>query len=155
MARWRDVKKGKIEHKNIDSQEIVKSSPILIRLKSFLVDTFMITMPIMYIVTYLIIGSLKDFSENRLFGWSLILIPHLIIIVFMWYKNSQTVGMKAYNIILVNFKDKKNIGLIQAFSRYIFMTISLFTIIPLFITLFTKDKRAIYDILSGTIIINK
>ena len=106
MARWRDTKHNKNnlkEDASIKEKSIqLESSPLSTRLRAFLTDTFLITTPILYIVIYLIMGSGEAFSEDRIKGWSIILIVHLLLIIFFWFVKSQTPGLKAYDLKIVD-----------------------------------------------------
>ena len=148
--RWRDVKKGKIDLEKDAKEPSLQASPILYRIKAFLTDSFMISMPIMYLVFYIIMGSREEFGAHMLLGWTYILIPHFLITTgFLYFKN-QTPGYKAYNLKLVTFKMEKP-TFFQIAIRYIIFTLTL-TIFPLlFITFFTKNRYGLPDIISQTI----
>jgi uncharacterized RDD family membrane protein YckC len=157
MSRWRDVKKGKIEEKEIKKSKkgnilILKNASLMLRFKAFLTDTFMLTMPLMYIVTYVVMGSLQDFSANKVLGWLYIILPHLIIVSIFWYKKRQTPGMKAYDLIIVDSLTGKKPTLISVINRYIFTTVSLAFIFTWFIPYLNKSRRSLADFISGTII---
>ncbi|WP_281951739.1 RDD family protein [Nitrosophilus kaiyonis] len=153
MPRWRDVKHKKIK-KNIEKKEEISFIPASIpdRLKAFLTDTFMITMPILYIVIYLVMGSREEFKSHMGEGWLYILIPHLLIVTSFWSFKGQTPGMKAYDIKIVN-KAMKNPNIFQSIIRYFLMQISIFSIIGILLALFRKDKQTLHDILSFTYMI--
>lgn len=90
--RWRDVKQGKVEPK----EEKVKLAPSNIppiasipdRMKAFITDSFMLLMPLMYFVFYIIMGSREEFAENMAAGWAYIFIPHFIIVMH-FFGNSK------------------------------------------------------------------
>ena len=148
-------KKNKI-NKQKDKSNTVKKIfyiPLFTRFKAFIIDSFLITIPILYIVIYLIIGSLQEFAQQRSFAWSLIIITHLIIIILFWIRTSQTPGMKAYNLLLVNNTTNKKISLLQVLLRYFTMAFTIFTFFLLFIPFFRKDKKTFYDILSNSTLI--
>ena len=158
MAKWRDVKQNRgLEEKSNNSK--VKSpksdlASLPSRLKAFLLDTFLITTPILYIVIYLIMGSGEEFSQNRAMGWGIIFFVHSMIILILWLKNGQTPGLKAYDIKLVDNLTKQRVSVIQVLVRYITTLFAVVSIFLLFIPFFNKDKKTFQDILSNTIIIN-
>jgi len=156
MPRWRDVKHGKISAKSKKTEEknSINYAKISDRLKAFLTDTFMITMPIMYIVIYLVMGSREEFKAHMGMGWVYILIPHFLIVVSFWTLKGQTPGMKAYNIKLIS-KSGKNPNFFQSTIRYFFMPISIISIIGMILAFLKKDKQTFYDFLSRTIIIEE
>lgn len=155
VARWRDVKKGKFEKETLNNERNEKNlcdAPLMARFKAFITDSFMLLMPLMYIVFYFVMGSREDFAADKLHGWLYIFIPHLIIVVSFWYFKGQTPGMKAYEIAIVNTQSCKRPLAFRFVSRYMFMTLSLFLIIPLFVPFLNKRRRTLWDMLSGTCI---
>ena len=159
MARWRDTKQNKSSKKrttSIKEENIeIESSPLSIRLRAFLTDTFLITTPITYIIMYLILGGGTEFAENRTMGWSFILSISAFIIIFFWYVKFQTPGMKAYGVKIVSALSKDRISFAQAVIRYIATLFAMVSIFLMFLPFFNKDKKTFQDIISNTIIINE
>jgi len=152
--RFRDIKKGKIknipkkEKKKIDNKYI-NNATIGDRFKAFLTDLFMLLLPIMYFVVYIIMGSREDFSHNLLMGWIYMIIPNFLIVVIFFVKKAQTPGCKAYNIKLVDRDGSKaTIGAI--ILRYYVELLTLFSVVLLFVPYFRKDKKTLQDIISAT-----
>lgn len=127
-----------------------QAASILLRFKAFLTDAFMITIPIFYIVIYLIMGDRNAFESNMTLGWIYILIPHFTIIILFWNKKSQTPGYKAYELFLVDAKTLEKPSLVAFIIRYFMMIISFFTIVGFAIAYFRKDKMMLHDLISGT-----
>ena len=158
MARWRDTKQSKSNNKNTSTKkekELIESSPLSTRLRAFLTDTFLITTPILYIVIYLIMGSGEAFSEDRIKGWSIILVIHLLIIIFFWFVKGQTPGLKAYELKIVDALTKNRISFVQSLIRYsatIFVVVSFFLI---FLPFLRKDTKTFQDLISNTIIVKQ
>ncbi len=157
MARWRDTKQNKsnpkedtsIKEKNIQ----IESSPLSTRLRAFLTDTFLITTPILYIVIYLIMGSGEAFSEDKIKGWSIILIVHLLLIIFFWFVKSQTPGLKAYQLKIVDTLSKGRISFIQSLIRYVATLFAVVSFFLIFLPFIRKDKKTFQDLISNTIIV--
>ncbi|HIE34725.1 MAG TPA: RDD family protein [Campylobacterales bacterium] len=147
MPRWRDIKHSKKEKKIVEKK--IEFAKISDRLKAFLTDTFMITMPILYIVIYFIMGSREEFKTNMAMGWLYIIIPHFLIIISLWSFKGQTPGLKAYDIKIVN-KNLKNPNIFQATIRYLLMPLSILSIFGVLIAFFRKDRQTLHDILSQT-----
>jgi uncharacterized RDD family membrane protein YckC len=159
MGRWRDIKKGKIDKKIKKDKTILKEpsfcdSTLINRMKAFITDTFMIMMPLMYLISYIIIGSLEEFSQNKMLGWLYILIPHFIITVSFWYFKAQTPGLKAYELSIIDSNTGEKASLMALINRYIFTTFAMVLILPLFVPYLTKNKKTIQDIVSNTCIKN-
>ncbi|KFL33768.1 transporter [Sulfurospirillum sp. SCADC] len=125
-------------------------APFTQRFKAFVVDSFMLLMPILYIVFYLIYGSREGFAAHMLQGWLLILIPYGALTLLFLKRNAQTPGYKAYDLVLIDLSGKQKLSLLQLLARYLFMLLTAFTIIGLFLPLLRKDNLALYDILSQT-----
>uniref|UniRef100_UPI004048C68E RDD family protein n=1 Tax=Aliarcobacter sp. TaxID=2321116 RepID=UPI004048C68E len=158
MAKWRDIKQNKIQQKeNVEPKNKLPKSDLASlpsRLKAFLLDTFLITTPIFYIVIYLIMGSGEAFSQDRVSGWGIIFAVHATIILIFWLKNGQTPGLKAYDIKIVDAKTKQRLSVVQVLIRYIATLVCVISFFLLFVPFFNKTKKTFQDILSNTIIIN-
>jgi len=158
MSRWRDVKQGKVEEqkqkvvKTIKEKLVLRNASLILRFKAFLTDTFMLTMPLMYIVTYVVLGSLEDFSSQKMLGWLYIMLPHLIIVLALWYFKRQTPGMKAYDLYIVDSNTGKKPSVASLINRYIFTTLSIVLFFTMFIPFLNKSRRTLQDFVSGTII---
>jgi uncharacterized RDD family membrane protein YckC len=142
----------KIKQSSLEVENNLKRATILIRVKAFIVDMFMIMMPILYIMTYFILPGAKEFQENDLAKFISALIYGVILIVF-WMKSGQTPGYRAYNIKVVDI-DNGNISLSKAIIKYIVFIFSGATIILLFVPLAQKNNITLFDKLSKTKVIN-
>lgn len=152
MSRWRDVKQGRETHK-IEKEKPLPTFTIsrpLDRFKAFVTDSFMILMPLMYFVFYVVMGSREEFAENMLLGWLYIFVPHFLIVITLYKLKGQTPGYKQYDIKVVNTKIETP-TLTQLILRYVIFTLSIFFPAGLFFCFMRKDKKNMHDILSGTI----
>ncbi len=151
--KWRSTKKKDISKEfSAKTKKFFTSADIGYRIKAFIVDMFMIMMPIMYITTYLIMNGKDDFQSSSEARWTTALIFGLIIILF-WTIKGQTPGYKAYCIKLIDNDTKKNITLFKAIFRYLIFLVSATTIILAFLPFFRKDKKTIQDLLSKSTVI--
>ncbi|BAF70949.1 RDD family protein [Nitratiruptor sp. SB155-2] len=149
--RWRSVKQGKIDKSQTETkQKDYSPAPISDRLKAFLTDTFMITMPIMYIVIYLVMGSREGFREHMAAGWLYIIIPHYLIVTFLWTIKGETPGMRAYDMKIIRWNSLENPNFFQSTIRYIAMPFSILSIVGVVIAFFRKDKATFHDLISLT-----
>lgn len=148
--RWRDTKKHR-EVKNTTPSFRIAS--IGSRLKAFTIDSFMLLMPILYIVFYIIFGSREGFQTHMFEGWLLVLLPYCTITTLFFLLKGQTPGYKAYDITLVNIQTLQKANFIQLIVRFFLFLIAIATIIGLIIPFFRKDKLSLYDILSSTMAI--
>lgn len=157
--RFRNVKQGNVtpgDNKKKPSQKLKrdyasKSS----KLKAFLTDAFMLVMPLMYIVFYLVMGGREGFAEHKALGWLYILVPLVIIQTAFMYKTGQTPGYRAYDLTLIDESTGEKPSLFIIFFRNAAAILSLFTIFGWLMMFFRKDSKTLHDLLSNTAVINK
>lgn len=156
--RFRDIKKGIIkpqEKKNRKSS--IREFPYATnfqKTKAAITDSFMLLMPIMYIVFYLIMDGREGFSQNKLEGWIYILLPFITIqSIFMLKGDGQTPGYKNYNLKVIDIHTFKTPSLFSIVFRNFAMILSLATIFGWLIMFFRKDKKGLHDLLSNTVVV--
>jgi uncharacterized RDD family membrane protein YckC len=158
--RFRDIKKGKIkpiaDKKRNKSKEIkISFATNLQKIKSAITDSFMLLMPIMYIVFYLVMDGREGFAQHRLEGWIYILVPFIIVqSAFMFKGNGQTPGYKNYDLQVININTLQKPSLLSIVLRNLAMILSIVTIFGLLMMFFRKDNRGLHDLLSNTAVIN-
>jgi uncharacterized RDD family membrane protein YckC len=166
--RFRDLKQGKIvepmsknkknSQKNRDKRD--EKISLLIaenkqKIKAALTDAFMLMMPIMYIVFYLIMEGREDFALHRMLGWLYILAPLILIQTgFMYWGRGQTPGYRNYKIRVVDSKTLEQPPLFALLFRNMLMVLSLITVVGWLMIFFRKDRQGLHDILSQTMVIN-
>ena len=153
--RWRDVKQNKIpEEKPVDKpKDTTPYAFIPDKIKAFITDSFLLAMPIIYIVIYLVMGDRENFQNNMFLGWIYILAPLGFVVVLFYIITGQTPGMKAYDIKIIDNKTGEKPALILAILRFFFFNLVFITFFGLFVSFFRKDRRGVHDLLSGTSII--
>ncbi len=155
--RWRDVKQKRIppskEEETKESSPAYNFASVTERLKAFITDSFLLSMPIFYIVIYLVMNGREGFAEHMLTGWLYILIPLGIIVVAFYVISGQTPGLKAYDLKVIDIQTGEKPSITLALLRFLFFNILFFTFIGLFVPIFRKDARGIHDLLSGTAVI--
>ena len=157
--RFRDVKQGnvKAEEKKSDTnkpaQPLYNYATAGFKIKAFLTDAFMLVMPIMYVVFYLIMGGREGFAEHKMLGWVYILIPLIIAqTLFMW-KTGQTPGYRAYNLSLIDMETGERPSLFIIVFRNLAAILSLFTFFGWFMMFFRKDHKTLHDLLTATSVV--
>ncbi len=162
MGRWRKVKQGKAEKESARkgesrAEEVQPAcAPVTLRLKAFLTDTFMITMPILYIVIYLVMGDREGFREHMGEGWLYIVLIHMAIVLLLWRFKAQTPGMKAYDLYIVDPQNGgEKPGWIKCVLRYVMMQTAILSIIGLILPFIMKGREGLQDLVSGTCIVHK
>ena len=156
--RFRDVKQGKA----IPEPVIKKTKPpannyasVGLKIKAFLTDAFMLVMPIMYVVFYLVMDGREGFAEDMLMGWIYILIPLVAVQTIFMHLTGQTPGYRAYNITLIDENTKEKPSLFVILFRNLSAILSLFTLIGWALMFFRKDNKTLHDLLSATAVVNK
>ncbi|MCD8212881.1 MAG: RDD family protein [Campylobacter sp.] len=130
----------------------IASIPLLI--KSFIIDMFIILMPILYFTTYVILGGKSEFASNQLaIGVCNVAFGAIISVFFS--VSAQTPGYKAQQIYLVNLKNGHKIGFFHAVLRYICFIIAGFSVIGLMLCFFRKDRLNLHDILTHSAAVSK
>ena len=154
--RFREVKQGNIkteEKKPPESKTYEHYATAGLKIKAFLTDAFMLVMPIMYVVFYLVMGGREGFAEHKMLGWVYILLPLVIVqTLFMW-KTGQTPGYRAYNLSLIDSHTGKRPSLFMIIFRNLSAILSLFTFFGWFMMFFRKDHKTLHDLLTATSVV--
>jgi len=161
--RFRDVKQGNIKSADKPEKEEKKKkkkayghyATVGQKIKAFLTDSFMLVMPIMYIVFYLIMGGREGFAAHKALGWLYILLPLVIVQTAFMFKTGQTPGYRAYDLILIDESSGKKPSLFITLFRNLAAILSLFTFFGWIMMFFRKDHKTLHDLLSGTAVIVK
>lgn len=149
--RWRDVKQNKIIKIAQKSEQKIASIPK--RVKAFLIDMFMINMPILYIATYLILDGKDDFRQNSIAIFICTMLFGTITSA-LFSKFSQTPGYKAYEMKLIYIKTGNSVGFFRCFFRFFCFIVSGVTLIGLILCFFRKDGKNLHDLLSNTMAVD-
>ena len=157
MSRWRDIKKNNhessIEEKSDNTLDFDSCASIPSRIKAFIVDMFMIMMPLAYLTTYVFMNGKDDFQGSDEARWSISIIYGLIII-FFWVLKGQTPGLKAYSLKVVDAKTKEKISFPKAILRYLIFLFSAMSVALAFLPFFRKDKKTFQDLVSNTLVVS-
>jgi uncharacterized RDD family membrane protein YckC len=157
MARWRDIKhtqqgsNNQEESSSFSNEHMCASIPS--RIKAFIVDMFMIMMPLAYITTYFFMDGKEDFQQSHEARWAISIIYGLIVIAF-WIIKGQTPGLKAYDLKIVDAQSKENLSLFKALLRYLAFLFSAVSILLAFIPFFRKDKKTLQDLVANSVVIS-
>ncbi len=159
-TRWREVKKSKskpIKKTPIDSRksfrQILDEILAFRRLKAFITDIFMIYTPILYITTYVILGSAQDFKENQIAIFLCLVVYAGIYALFIAF-SGQTPGLKYTQIKLTRTNGDK-VGFFRAFVWVFIWAISVALLIGIISPFFLKSRKFLWDVCADTIIIDQ
>ena len=141
-------------------QELTQSPSDSLQIASFLergkaqvIDTFMIYLPLLYFLTYIVIGSAQGFRESAWAPFAGVLIFGILTSLLLTFKG-QTPGKKAYSLWIVR-ENGKNVTLLFALLRFFAFLFSGVSIVGIFMPLWRKDKKALHDILLKTMVLKK
>ena len=125
-------------------------APVVLRLKAFIIDIFMIYVPILYLTAYLFLDGKAAFQANQ---WAILIDGALFasVIIAFWVYNGQSPGYRAYELCVIDVKTGAKPSLAKAIVRYASFLLAGITILGLLIAPFRNDKRNLHDILSGTL----
>jgi len=154
--RFRNIKQGKettLTPKKVKKPTIPFASTSL-RAKAFLTDTFMLFMPFIYFVIYVVMGSLEEASHEKLLSWSYALIPYLILLtIFMYKDQGRTPGTRSQSLKIIDFNTLGNPSLFSIIFRNLSFALTIVIPFAWFVPFFRKDSRTLHDFLSNTCII--
>jgi uncharacterized RDD family membrane protein YckC len=152
--RFRNLKQGKVTQPPSKKRSIKETlfPNKRRRGKAFVTDGFMLVMPIMYIVFYLVMGGREGFAANKLLGWVYILVPLIFVQIVFIAKAYQTPGMRAYNIKVVDAATLEAPTFGQIVLRQILTLLSLVTFGWL-LMFFRSDHRMLHELLSRTALV--
>ncbi|MDR2100872.1 MAG: RDD family protein [Campylobacteraceae bacterium] len=123
---------------------------VFTRIKAFIVDMFMINMPILYFMVYVILGGRDAFLNNQTAIFVCTALFGFILSIF-FAAAGQSPGYKAYDIKLTDVRTGKKPHFFKAYFRFLGFIFSGVTRIGLLLAFFRADKRCLHDIFSGTI----
>ena len=157
--RFRDVKQGKQQEQVLKKGKHPSTddpyASVGLKIKAFLTDAFMLVMPIMYVVFYMIMDGREGFAEEKALGWIYILVPLIIAQTIFMTLTGQTPGYRAYNITLIDENTKEKPSLFVILFRNLSAILSLFTLFGWLLMFFRKDNKTLHDLLSATAVVNK
>jgi len=156
--RFRDIKQGKAKKaaETIYSAKLKRDYASSSRkLKAFLTDAFMLLMPIMYIVFYLLMGGREGFAAHKALGWLYILAPLVFVQTVFMFKTGQTPGYRAYDITLVDEATGGKPSLFIILFRNLCAILSFFSFFGWILMFFRKDHKTLHDLLSHTAVVLK
>ena len=157
--RFREVKQGKVQ---TQPKEGEKQNPLPYpyasageKVKAFLTDSFMLLMPIMYAVFYLVMGGREGFAAHKALGWLYILVPLVIVQTIFMVKTGQTPGYRAYNLEVIDESTGKRPSPGIILFRNLAAILSMATLFGWMMMFFRKDRKNLHDLLSNTAIVRK
>ena len=128
--------------------DFLSQTLIIPRIKAFITDIFMIYMPILYITTYVILGSKEALWANQGAIFACVA-AYGIITSAIFARNGQSLGY-AYAKIVLKKNSGKEIGFATAFVRFVIFCVSFGLIVGIFVPFVRKDRRFLHDMVAKT-----
>ncbi|MCK4875488.1 MAG: RDD family protein [Sulfurimonas sp.] len=149
--RFRKLKKHKKTSSIIDKPTYIYAK-YSYRVKAFIVDMFMIYAPILYIIAYVAMSGKDEFQSSELAPLIAISIYGLIYALLL-SNFGHTPGKKAYDMKVVDARTGNTIGFFRALLRFIAFLFTATTLFGLILPFYRKDKKALHDLICGTIVV--
>ena len=130
------------------AKQKAKISPVFLRIKAFIVDLFIIAMPLFYGVTYLVLGSKEALWRNQA-AIALIWLVYGAICAAFYARSAQTPGYKLAGLYLIDVRSGRKVSFFRALARFGCFVFAGFSVIGLLICFFRKDRLNLHDLLSG------
>jgi len=150
--RFRNIKKNNKQKSTLVEKPKYMYSNYSFRVKAFITDMFMIYMPIMYVITYLVLDGKDAFQASEIAPLMAVSL-YGIIYAFLVSKFGQTPGKKAYDMKIVDDKTGKKIGFFRAFFRFVAFLFTAATLLGLILPFYRKDKKALHDLVCYTLVV--
>jgi len=147
--RFRDLKKQKKQPKDEFKPDVVYAGYVN-KIKALITDMFMIYAPVLYIVAYVLMNGKDDFQSSQYAPLVAVTVYGLVYAILI-SKFGQTPGKKAYSLKVVDAKTYENISLFRALFRFIAFLFSATILFGLIMPFYREDKKALHDLLSGTL----
>lgn len=146
----KQVKSNKDKRANLQESSLYVSVPD--RIKAFITDMFMIYVPILYLLTYVVLDGKDDFQASN---WAPFIAVSLygVISSFLLYKFGQTPGNKAYTMKVVDMATHENITFFQALLRFVGFLVGATFLVGFIVPFYRKDRRSLHDIIAKTVVI--
>jgi len=149
FMRFRNIKKN---NKTTSQKPKYVHAKYTSRIKAFIIDMFMIYAPILYVTAYVIMDGKDNFQASQLAPLLSTALYGIIYALFL-SKFGQTPGKKAYEMKVVDSRNAKHIGFFRAVIRFVAFLFTAATLLGLLLPLYRKDKKALHDILVGTLVV--
>jgi len=156
--RFRDLKQNRVTNNTTSSKKVAKPAiPFAtnrMKAKAFLTDIFMLFMPIMYVVIYVVMEGREGASQDKLLAWTYVMIPFLTIItIFMFIDSGRTPGARSQSLKVIDINTLEKPSLFAILFRNLSLLFTMFIPLFWFIPFFRKDNRNVHDYLSATCVI--
>ncbi len=136
-----------------NSKPKAKIAPRFERAKAFLVDLFLLYVPVCYLC-YFVLGSKEAFLGNQAVIFFCSAFFGIVQAVFFSTK-AQSPGLRAYELYVIDLNTGRKISFLRAILRYILFLISAALLFGLLLSFLRKDTLALHDLLSQTCIVRK
>lgn len=131
-----------------------KLSSVGARVKAFIIDIFMVYVPIIYFFTYIIAGGVQNFHGNGIYPFLCFAIFTIIQSLFLSIKG-QTLGYKYSSLYIFDIKNKQKPTFILSLIRFVIFYVSYSLLFGMVFVFLRKDRINLHDLLTNTRILHK
>ncbi|WP_369407653.1 RDD family protein [Sulfurospirillum tamanense] len=146
--RWRNLKQGKKAPPK-GPKPCAPLAPWPSRVKAFIIDVFMIYLPLLYITTYGILGSKEAFQSNQFAIFLVVLLFGAILALFQ-SRSGQSPGYRLYRLRLIDTRTQKPPTFFMALARYALFLVAGTSLVGVMLSPFRKDGKNLHDLLTPT-----
>ncbi|MGE4294775.1 MAG: RDD family protein [Campylobacterales bacterium] len=133
-------------------QKTLQPAGFWARTIAVMIDTFMILFPIT-LVLMLIFGYSELKNQQPLVAGILQMGLYGAIVVSLWVKKGYTPGKKMMRLIVLDSRTQKTMYFPQALWRFVCYFIAMISVVGLLLPIFRKDKKALHDLLSSSLVV--
>jgi len=152
--RFRKLKKQSRQKSNTikNNKSNIKLARNVDKIKAFITDMFMIYIPILYLLTYVVLNGKDDFQASTMAPLAGVLLYGFISSILI-AKFGQTPGNKAYTMKVVDASTHELISFPRACLRFISFIFSATFVLGLFVGIYRKDNASLHDLIVKTTVI--
>jgi len=107
----------------------------------------MIYLPLLYLVTYVVLGSKEAFQSNQLAIFLVVAIFGIILALFQ-SRGGQSPGYRVYKLRLLDSKTHQPPTFLRALWRYVVFLIAGTSLVGLMLSPFRNDGKNLHDLLA-------
>ena len=133
-------------------QKTLQPAGFWARTIAVMIDTFMILFPITMVLMVLF-GYSELKNEQPVLAGVLQMGLYGAIVVTLWVKKGYTPGKKMMRLIVLDERTQKTMYLPQALWRFLCYFIAMITVVGLLLPAVRKDKKALHDLLSSSVVV--
>jgi uncharacterized RDD family membrane protein YckC len=139
------------------SEPDVRYAGFWIRFSAFLLDFFLLGLPI--VIIFMLIFGADSWANASYWSFEILLqdLTYLIITLYLWVNwNGQTPGKRLLGIKIVTFSEYKTLNYTKALVRYIgYFIVGLTLGLGFLVIGLRNDKKGLHDLMADTCVVHE